>query len=656
MYFPFQKDCQSPLKTLAHTVMHWMQNWSAANRLELHPGKLLTWGLPKTRPWSYVLAIHSSLLIARAAIVEFESPRLTLPESAAEHSITVIRTGDLGESSSVGVTAKDATSAGARDYLLSTRLIEFAPGEATQTIHFLALQDHLTEQDEELMLELAPLTAGTSLGEYDTLRIVISDSDRPGSVDHDFHLDSTIGHAGSQSSPVAGAEWITVQPDGKLLVSGAFYDRTHARGISLMRLHPDGSLDTSFAPAPMTEAFDLLVQHSFTRLLPNGDILVSTGIPKAEQQLIRIHADGTRDAHFQVQLLPDSPPAPLIRTAVVQADGRILIGGAFTQVNGIPRAGLARLEPDGRLDLSFLKGEGASLRSPGREPFAGTVSALAIQKDGTIWVGGQFNLFGNQQRNHLARLDREGNLHPGNSPGIAFALIGAALPFVSSILCDDQDPIVVGGQFDQVGGVAKTNMVRLTPNGNVDARFDVPSALGCEDGLPFGAVRSVVLEHSGRFLVNLEPARGKVCRTLFRILQDGALDTEFMDPPVSAEIPSFFRYPRVRCLAVDSSGAILIGGEFADLGFTAEAGIARLNGGVRGFRFNSVVRHIDGTTSLEYEIPRGHEYRLLASPDLIHWEDVPNANPLSDRTQFMVTQPTEKTRRFYRAEALSFPE
>jgi hypothetical protein len=39
-----------------------------------------------------------------------------------------------------------------------------------------------------------------------------------------------------------------------------------------------------------------------------------------------------------------------VSAVAVQSDGQILIGGWFTQVNGIPRQYLARLMPDGALD------------------------------------------------------------------------------------------------------------------------------------------------------------------------------------------------------------------------------------------------------------------------------------------------------------------
>ena len=49
-----------------------------------------------------------------------------------------------------------------------------------------------------------------------------------------------------------------------------------------------------------------------------------------------------------------------IRVVTRQPDGRFFIAGEFTTYNGIKRAGLARLEPDGSLDLTFVPAGTAS--------------------------------------------------------------------------------------------------------------------------------------------------------------------------------------------------------------------------------------------------------------------------------------------------------
>src|SRR5438552_1978087 len=88
----------------------------------------------------------------------------------------------------------------------------------------------------------------------------------------------------------------------------------------------------------------------------------------------------------------------VVRVVVVQSDGKILIGGAFTSLapNGgaaVTRNHIARLNPDGTLDTAF---------NPNANDI---VYTIAVQPDGRILAGGLFTNIGGQVRNRIARLD-----------------------------------------------------------------------------------------------------------------------------------------------------------------------------------------------------------------------------------------------------------
>src|SRR4051794_40510027 len=73
---------------------------------------------------------------------------------------------------------------------------------------------------------------------------------------------------------------------------------------------------------------------------------------------------------------PGSGASGVITAIAHQTDGRILIAGAFTEFNAIPRNRIARLNLDGSLDSSFNPAAGAD----------DTVNAMAIQPDGRIVI------------------------------------------------------------------------------------------------------------------------------------------------------------------------------------------------------------------------------------------------------------------------------
>src|SRR5438445_4073026 len=95
-----------------------------------------------------------------------------------------------------------------------------------------------------------------------------------------------------------------------------------------------------------------------------------------------------------------------VYVAVVQPDGKILIGGNFTTLspNGgaaVTRNHIARLNPDGTLDAFNPNANGG-------------VNAIAVQADGKILAGGAFTSIGGQTRNYIARLDPEATLDAFN--------------------------------------------------------------------------------------------------------------------------------------------------------------------------------------------------------------------------------------------------
>jgi hypothetical protein len=78
----------------------------------------------------------------------------------------------------------------------------------------------------------------------------------------------------------------------------------------------------------------------------------------------------------------------------VQPDGKIVIGGNFTNVQGAARNRIARLEADGRLDKNMNPGGGADK----------SVWRMASQADGKIVIAGAFENFDGVRCGGVARL------------------------------------------------------------------------------------------------------------------------------------------------------------------------------------------------------------------------------------------------------------
>ena len=93
--------------------------------------------------------------------------------------------------------------------------------------------------------------------------------------------------------------------------------------------------------------------------------------PGAPSARATTEPDGSLDVAFDAGTFTNGQ----VLGAVLQPDGKLLIGGQFNQVHGVPRHNIARLNTDGTLDLSFDSGSGpesalkAHDRSAGRQNY-----------------------------------------------------------------------------------------------------------------------------------------------------------------------------------------------------------------------------------------------------------------------------------------------
>src|SRR5947208_15719630 len=96
----------------------------------------------------------------------------------------------------------------------------------------------------------------------------------------------------------------------------------------------------------------------------------------AINNLVRLSALGVLDATFKSGTGPDAP----VHSIAFANAGKIVIGGAFTNYNAVPRAHFARLTAGGSVDNVFQIGAGAN----------DLVRSVIAQEDSAIVIGGDF--------------------------------------------------------------------------------------------------------------------------------------------------------------------------------------------------------------------------------------------------------------------------
>ena len=122
----------------------------------------------------------------------------------------------------------------------------------------------------------------------------------------------------------------------------------------LLRFSADWQLDAGFE-----SRFDLGSLPYGLQLAedPHGSLLVVGTLATLNAEpftgVARLNSDGSTDRGFRVRL--EDKHASVALSVAVQPDARVLIGGLFTAVNGIPCTYFARLNPDGSVDESFSR-------------------------------------------------------------------------------------------------------------------------------------------------------------------------------------------------------------------------------------------------------------------------------------------------------------
>lgn len=342
-------------------------------------------------------------------------------------------------------------------------------------------------------------------------------------------------------------------PTHQWLIGGDFtqFDNATRTGLALMNsigsvITPlSGSADAQLNGVPLAMA-----------ALPSGEIVIAGEFTSAYNAgagyVIRTNGDASQRSPF-ANFSADANDT--VRALAVQQDGKIFIGGDFSQVGGINRAGIARLNADGTLDATFN-----ALLSGGAE-----VRAIALQRDGKVVIGGTFSSASGTLRNHLVRVNGAGGVldttFDPNPNGR-----------IDTLLLQPDGDILVGGEFTTLGATSRVRVARLNSDGSVDSGFNASLSSAA-----VARVSALALQADGRVLIG--GSNGLITRRL----ATGATDPTFAVTSNGSILGIH--------LGID--GKILLNGSFAGVAGQAREGLARIVASDReagiAFAYNSAL-------------------------------------------------------------------
>lgn len=506
-------------------------------------------------------------------------------------------------------------------------------------------------------------------------------------INNDGTLDTTFnpGGVGALFGYQDGYNYVTnvskikLLSDGKIMIIGNFgaYNGVARRNIA--RLNADGTLDLTFNPGT---GFDELGTTSYPPTLitmtlqPDGKLLVGgkfvgyNGLGR--RGIVRINTDGSADASFQTGLGasytfqgasgPTYDYPAMVRAIVVQANGKIVLGGYFERFNGINKKNIARLNSDGTLDATFNSGQGVHHASYGPQnnlesagvfsftalagqkilisgqfmsydntmakclariypdgnmdlsfnaitSFDGSVNCSVVQPDGKILVGGSFTKYYTNNKRGLVRLNTDGTLDSSFAIGSGIYTTNNVFDLsVRSIAIQPDNKIIVAGYFNYFNGVAKNSIVRLNADGSIDTGFNLAPAIASQ--MFYEGINKIVIQPDGKILIVVDWEK-----KMFRLNSDGSLDSAFaelyymsnvvfLQPDGKILFAETYSTPndrlkrlnangtldtsfptlnftgnsnRIYSIDVQSDGKIIVAGSFSNVGTSGVPKIVRLN-------------------------------------------------------------------------------
>jgi uncharacterized delta-60 repeat protein len=225
--------------------------------------------------------------------------------------------------------------------------------------------------------------------------------------------------------------------------------------------------------------------------------------------------------------------------------GDLLVGGNIDNYGFYPIDTAFKLEKTGNLDISFNPSQSFTARSIFELPdgkvliagrsnilidrftstgsidgtftqlpllWTGTTNtpesnAFAIQPDGKILVGGQFNVVSGNSYSRICRINANGTLDTSFNVGTGFN------NGVTSITIQPDGKILCTGSFETYSGFSSSGIIRLNSDGSIDSTFTSPVPV-------FRDVYSLLLLPSGKIMCQVNDV-------IRRLNSDGSIDGSF---------------------------------------------------------------------------------------------------------------------------------
>ena len=335
------------------------------------------------------------------------------------------------------------------------------------------------------------------------------------------------------------ADVVFIQSDGKILVAGqsGLYDVGLSSDYTVIkRFNTNGTLDTTFTSPKFHGNSDGYIrdikQQSDGKLIVVGHFTEINGT--TYNKIVRLdNIDGLIDGSIDNTFVIGTGFTNHALVCHIDSNDNIFVGGNITNYNGVSISRICKLDSNGSLDATFASNVNLDDR---------VHAIVALYGSNEIYVGGDFT-------NKIVKLDYDGNVDNSFSVGTGFN------NRVASIGIQNNGKVIVGGWFDTYKSVAcNPGIVRLNTDGSVDGTF-ASEGTGLNDwnGL---SVQVLKIQSNGKIVAGgwFVGYNDTVQKAIVRLNADGTRDDTFVTGIGFSD--------RVQDVAIDASGNIFCAGFF----------------------------------------------------------------------------------------------
>jgi uncharacterized delta-60 repeat protein len=399
---------------------------------------------------------------------------------------------------------------------------------------------------------------------------------------------------------------IEVQPDGQIIISGAFTTFNGVTAGGIARIKTDRTLDTDFSFNTGTGANSTI---SSMNIQPSGQIVLggffTTWNGVTVNRIVRLNSDGTRDSAFTSNT--GTGASDVIFSIKTQSDEKIILGGSntLTSFNGTAVNRVVRLNSNGTFDTAFI--------STVASQYHHSIRSILIKENGQILLGQeQAGSVGGpraERANSLTMLEPDGQINRTYPIGwrkvrVPYIKVGGAWKPAKStynkvsgawrssflqggindphfqnhtmstdpnltVAVQDDGKSIVGGSFTSFSGSSVNRIVRLSQNGSLDSQFITNIGTGAQ-----GQISRVIVQTDQKILLTgrFTTFNGSSAQGIARLNSDGSLDTAFMN-----NIGTGANGPIRSVFLRRSDGKIVLSGSFTSFNGTTRDRIVMLN-------------------------------------------------------------------------------